>query len=511
VRQPWSRFAAESEKDVMSTPPFAPDRVTTGIPGLDDVLGGGLVKAGLYLVEGRTGAGKTIMAAQIAAHRARLGERVLYVTLLGEFHGKLIEHFRTMDFFDETSFFGETFLLNGYEALTSGGAPGLLQFLAAAAREHRPSLLILDGFGTMHEHTSLPLAISQFVHELNTLVTTMGCTAILLGPARGTESRAEMAMADGLIELDVHSRGMRRGRTLEVHKLRASSHLHGRHTFTIGNSGLRVYPRLEAVMTAKDVKLPASSERIEIGIDGLDDMVGGGLIQGSSTRVLGAPGVGKTLLCLQFLTAGARTNESGLYFGFYESPDRLLLKAAAVGLQIARPVTDGRIRVLWQPPLEQSQDELGDRLLSTVREQGIRRVVIDGIEGFRDAALMPERFPLFAVALTTELRALGVTTVFTEEMEFFAESFGTTSFGVSALVENLIVLNYAEIGTEMRRLISVMKLRESDFDPGIRELIISNRGLRVGGKFPGVEHVMTGKARISRRTSGRRSGSGRRK
>jgi circadian clock protein KaiC len=365
--------------------------------------------------------------------------------------------------------------------------------------------MIVDGFGTLHEHTTLTLAISQFVQELNTLITTVGCTTLLLGPSSTGASRAELAMVDGLFELDTQPRGMRRERTIEVHKLRASRHLLGKHAFIIQPSGLRVFPRLEAVMTVQEVTPGASSERVEIGVDGLDDMVGGGLIEGTATRVLGAPGVGKTLLCLQFLTTGAAVNENGLYFGFYEAPQRLLLKAAAIGLQFAAPVTDGRIHLLWQPPLERSQDELGERLLGIVRRHGVRRVVIDGIEGFRDAAMFPERFPLFAVALTNELRALGVTTLFTEEMDFFARSFGRTTFGVSALVENLLVLNYAEIGTEMRRLIGVMKLRESDFDPGIREFIISNRGLRVGGRFPGVEHAMTGKAEIHPRAGGGRA------
>jgi circadian clock protein KaiC len=211
----------------------------------------------------------------------------------------------------------------------------------------------------------------------------------------------------------------------------------------------------------------------------LDGLLGGGFAQGSTTTLIGPSGVGKTLLCLQFLAAGVARGERCVYLGFYEGPQRLIGKAEAVSIALADAYTDGRLIIQWQPAIELAVDELAATALATVKRVGASRIVIDGVEGFRDSALRTERFGLFLNALLHQLREASVTTLLTEELPLYADPGHARGVRVSALTENLMLLRYAEMETGLRRMISVVKQRESAHDTSLRELVISSTGLDV--------------------------------
>jgi circadian clock protein KaiC len=229
-----------------------------------------------------------------------------------------------------------------------------------------------------------------------------------------------------------------------------------------------------------------------MGVPSLDRILNGGLPAASTTALLGAPGAGKTTIGLQFLLSGLERGERALYFGFYESAERLVRNAAGVGMDLSAYVGDGRLGLVWNAPLEVSIDKLALELIARVKRDGIKRVFIDGVEGFLTNALFEDRFSLFATALTLELRALGATTIVTEELELFSPEIKSKAFHVSALIENVMVLRYVEIESELRRLISILKLRGSGFDAAIREFTISARGIVVGDKFRLAEKTLTG-------------------
>lgn len=245
------------------------------------------------------------------------------------------------------------------------------------------------------------------------------------------------------------------------------------------------------------------AERLSTGIPTLDAAIGGGLTAGSTTSLLGAPGVGKTLLGLSFLHAGAANDEPGLYFGFYEAPQRLLAKARGVGRALDDACQRGLLHIQWHAPLELFVDEIAEEIDALVTRHGIRRLFLDGIEGFAESAMHPERVPRFVTALTVLLRARGVTTVLSEELPLYADAVESSALSVSALVENIILMRYYEHAAEIRRLISVVKLRESDFDPAIRELQISSAGLTIGERLAGLRHLMIGRPTGSRPPSAR--------
>ncbi len=452
-------------------------RLSTGIAGLDTVLGGGLFQHGIYMIEGPAGAGKTILSAQICFHHARAGKKILYVTLIAESHGKLINNLRAFDFLDNSLIPDRVILTSGYQELKSAGLSGLLQLIAHAVSEHRPAILVIDGYRSIHTLTPEPGAVAEFVYELSTLITTTKCLCLLLSPGGASEGWAEKTLMDGVIELDRHSVGMRSTRELEVHKMRASAQIEGRHVFTISSAGIEVFPRLEATVIRS-----SSSEddgRVAFGIEGFDEMLHGGVIRGSVTCLLGPPGSGKTTMGLHFLNQGTTLNESSLFFGFYESPSRLLSKAAVLNMPLGAAYAAGTLDIIWQPVLEHRMDELTTALLDNVARRNVRRIVIDGLKGFLQSAVRPERLGMFFNALVEELRRMQVTTLYTDETPLFAREVAPSLLSISTLAENLMLVRHTVHQATMRRTVAVIKQRESGHDLGVREFWIESQGIRV--------------------------------
>ncbi len=284
----------------------APGRIPTGVPGLDVILGGGLVESSLYLIEGVAGAGKTILASQICFNRVRAGGRALYLTLLSESHGKMLNNLRGLSFFDEAAVSKSFQLLSIYPALASRDGKQLIEAIARSLREYRPTILVIDGFRAVREFLDSDIAFTELVHELSSLITAFKCTTLLLAPTTGNRPHAEHVLVDGMIELSRSEIDVRRSREVEVHKNRGGDHLQGRHLLRMTDAGLHCFPRSEALYSNETPVPLAQSNRLSFGIPSLDSMLRGGLVAGSVTTFLGAAGAGKTLLGLKFLEEGLR-------------------------------------------------------------------------------------------------------------------------------------------------------------------------------------------------------------
>jgi circadian clock protein KaiC len=460
----------------------------THVPGFDEVLGGGLRTGGLYLLMGSSGTGKTILASQLAFRVAREQNPVVVVTLLSESHGKLIEHLKNFTFFDAALVGNRITFLNGYDSLRSRGVDGLLEMLTSLMTQQQARLLVIEGFSSLRTMDTPQIEVAHFIHRLNALVTTLRCTAIAVDPSLPT-NRTEESLVDGVIELSVHVEGARLEREIQAHKLRAANPLLGKHALRINDDGVHVYPRLEGALSRRTRAGQETRERSAYGIAGLDDMMQGGPYRPATTCVFGPPGSGKTLLGLHYLNQGLKQNEKVLHFGFYESPARLLEKAGRVGLDLKSAAAGGKLKILWQPPLEFLLDELAYKLLDEVRRERPRRLLIDGLDGFVQAAVRKERFGLFITALTAELRALDIDVVLTRETQL--AHWNDLNFPVStALIENILILRYGELRSRLHRLISILKLRGSEYDPTVRRLEISNEGMGVVGEFHGAEDIL---------------------
>lgn len=463
---------------------------STGVHGLDTILGGGLLSHALHLVEGAAGTGKTILANQICFHRARSGERAVYVTTVAQAHGRMLEHLRSLRFFDESQVSRSIVYLSAVRPLLQHGAAGLLQVVAAALREHQPTTVVIDGFQFVRELVSPSSALAELVLELSTLLAAAKCTTLLCATPDPNANQLEYALVDGLIELGWCRSARHHVRELEVHKLRGTAYLRGRHAFRITDLGVSTFPRLEAIVAREAPAAKDEAARRAFGVPHLDDMLRGGVLEGSTTLLVGPPGTGKTLLGLKFLEAGARRGEPGLYFGFYETPDRLLAQAARVGIDLRTACADGALEIVWFPAIEQILDELAERLLGAVQRRSVARLVIDGVDGLRDAAADPNRIMSFLIALTTKLRALGVTTLLSEEERLVGASAGPPLTDLTTVTENVVVLRYVPLRSQTYRMISILKSRESDHDASTRLLAVTGHGVEIGASSEDAESIL---------------------
>jgi circadian clock protein KaiC len=469
------------------------ERVPTGIPGLDTILSGGFLHGGVYIVQGAPGTGKTILANQFCFNHAAAGHRAIYITLMSETYYRMMQHMQMMRFFEPARIPDAVYYANAFRTLEEDGLKGLIDLLRQEIRGHGATLVVLDGFGEVEESTGSAREFKKFINQLQAHVAAEGCTALLLTNVHREEYHPEHTMVDGLMELHQSLFGRHAERELEVLKLRGTDTLRGRHSFQIADSGIVVYPRIEALLARPTRDDECPDERCPSGVVELDRMLGGGIPRGTTTLVLGPSGSGKTTLGLHFLSQSS-AEEPGLHFGFYEMPRRFRSRAARIGINVDCLIEQGDLETLWQPPTEDILDALGNRLIDAVRRRCVRRLVIDGLVGFQEAAThQPHRIGRFLSALANELRVLNVTTICTAETRnIIGADIDYPAIILSAFAENLILLRYVEIKSELRRLLSVLKMRDGDFDSSLREFRITANGIEPDGRFVSADAILSG-------------------
>ena len=457
----------------------------TGVSGLDQILGGGFPAHSLYLIQGLAGSGKTTLACQIGFHHGYQGKKVLILTLIAETHGKMLNHLSSFSFFDEQLVGDRIVFLGAYSDLLKGGLRELLKSIASTLAEQRPDIMIIDGFRTVREAKPSDVALSEFMLSLNSLVSTMQCTTFLLSPTEGNVADSENTLVDGLIELSQYEHGLQLVREIKIFKLRGSKHMLGRHVFEVGEDGVAIYPRLEAISTLSGAASALSQERVGFGIEGWDQLTNGGVIRGSTTALLGNPGVGKTLMALHFIYEGLKRGEQCLITGFYETPLRLLEKARAVGIDLTTYYESGALQVIWHPPLEVLVDSLAQDVLNNVERRSVSRLLVDGLDGLREIVMHEGRSRSFLAAFVNELRRRNVTTFFTQELPYFGPGPIQSEVSASMLFENIILLRYVDVAGFNRRQIGVLKLRENSYDAANHILLITNHGMSIEGPVTG--------------------------
>jgi circadian clock protein KaiC len=470
------------------------ERMQSGIAGLDVILRGGFLRGGIYVIMGRPGAGKTILGNQLCFNHVAAGGRAVYITLLAETHARMLAHLQSLSFFTPEPIANVLHYFSGFRDLESGGLASLIDLLRQVIRERRATALVIDGLAAAEDVAVSDSAFKHFIHELHVFGEASGCTTFLLTQLYGDEKlHAEHTIVDGLVELSDRIVGLRAVRELLVRKFRGSDYLRGRHFFEISDAGIVIYPRVEALLAMPSAAPPIDRTRLDFGITRLDEMLQGGLLANSTTMLLGPSGSGKTSLGLHFLAAGARQGQPGLHFGFYETPARLIGRGDQIGLDFSRHVASGTIEIIWQPAVENLLDALAERLLALVRRQQVRRLTIDGFNALRESAIYPERVGPFFEALTNELSARGVTTIFSvETRELFGPEVEPPFTAVSESVDNIIFLRHVELRSHLYRLISILETRESSHDSAIREFTITDHGIDVAATFETAEAILTG-------------------
>jgi len=457
------------------------ERLRSAVPGFDQILGGGLFRTGVYIIQGLPGCGKTILANQICYGHVAEGGSAVYVTLLAESHSRMIQHLSTLSFFDVKAFPDRLAYISAFHELESAGLKGLMGVLRREMRTRKVGVLVLDGLVAASEGAS-DLDLKKFIHELQSIAVLQDCTVLLLTSGNIHRMAAEHTMVDGLIEVEDKLFDARSERSIQVRKFRGAGPLRGKHSLRIDNDGITVFPRIESLYRGAMNEL-ASETATTSGIASLDGLLAiGGVPVASSTVVVGSTGTGKTTMGLHFLHASS-VDEPGLHLSFFEGPARLRSKARSLGLDLAPLEASGAVELMWQSPGEALLDEIADRLLSAVARRKVRRLVIDGLSGFLESAVYQERISRFFSCLCNELRSRGVTVLMTLETRDVVSSVVSMPWGVSGLVDNLFFLRFVHDEGQVERLLTIIKMRDTDYEAGLCRLRIDSQGMHIAGTY----------------------------
>lgn len=467
-------------------------RLSTGISALDAVLGGGLPVGALIMLAGSPGTGKTILAQQICFSNGTPERKAIYYSTISEPPDKFIAHLEAFDFFDRSALVERVEFINLGDMLLSDkdGLASMMNEIVRKCVKENPAIVVVDSAKALRDYSDDSRSLRAAVYQLAARIAVTDTTLLFVGEygSEELESAPEFSLADGIFQLVYEAHEPMDRRWLRVRKLRSSKHLSGKHPFTIGTAGIKLFVRAETL----DLALQSESEpegRISTGVAGLDTMTRGGLPSGGSTLVLGPSGCGKTALALRFIVQGLENGERGLYVTFQENPKQLIHKAASFGWDLNPYVESGQLKLF---------NVLGgaldlDFIASVVREELakglLHRMVIDSLAEMVVAARESERFSFFALSLLGSLRAAGVSVLTTSE----TSSLGPTPEligGLSFLYHNVVLLRYIEQASEVGRAVAILKMRNSDHEKGLWTFAITARGFEVGAKLEGVTGLL---------------------
>src|SRR5664279_1633729 len=302
------------------------DRLPTGVPGLDEILGGGLPEYSFNLIGGPPGCGKTTLAHQIMFSLATRERPALYLTVLGEPPLKMLRYQQQFAFFDVDAIGESVNFVNVSEDASSGDLEQVLRRIVAEVERHSPSLVFVDSFRSVLRASSSSGSSENsqqlFVQQLGLLMTAWQATTFMIGEySAETEANPVMTVSDGLIWLRQCVERNSMVRKMEIKKMRGQPTMPGLHTFRISAAGVEVFPpAVSAALPADDADLPPIGPRLSTGVPGIDDMLGGGLPRGYSVLVAGPSGSGKSILAGAFLSEGARCGETGVFAAFEQRP-----------------------------------------------------------------------------------------------------------------------------------------------------------------------------------------------
>ncbi len=472
-------------------------QLATGVPGLDEILGGGLPEFSFNLVAGAPGSGKTTLAHQIVFANGSVERPALYFTMLGEPLIKVLRYQQQFAFFDMAAIGGAVRFVNLADMAEDRGLDSVLTAIIEQATAANAGFVVLDSFRILarqYASRSTQAEVQLFLYRFGQLVASLGCTALLVGEYNQDEMRDDpiFSMVDGIIWLSQVTDRNSVVRKLQVAKLRGQATVPGVHTMRITGEGLQTFARtLGAELVATEYP---GRHRLGFGVDELDRMLGGGINLGDSLLIAGPSGTGKSALATHFIAEGLNCGEPGVMAIFEERPGSYTARADAFGLKLNEGEADGRLAILYLRPLDLSFDETMQEILQAIRRTGAKRLVIDSLVGF-EMALAPSFRPEFRESLyrmISVLTSAGITTLSTVEVEDSFTSLQFSHYAISFLTDDIIRLRYVEIDGQMRKILVVIKKRGGNHSKDIREYVITDKGVVIGPRRTEYEQLSTG-------------------
>jgi circadian clock protein KaiC len=464
--------------------------VKTGIPGLDAILTD-FARGYMFLIEGESGTGKTMLGMAFAANASANGESVVYITLSetrGEIENIAASHgwdFSKVQIIEGDAGEPKYTLFHPSDVELDEVVKGLMQRIELA----KPTCVIIDSLAEIRLMTQSSLQYRRELMSLKRYFGSLQCTVLLLDEleASKVENRSP-SIVDGVLVLEQLTPdygGVRR--RLKVRKYRDRGYTGGYHDFLIGDGGLEVFPRL----IAAEHRTRQEPRILHSGIAELDAMLGGGLLVGTSTLLVGPAGVGKSSTGLRFVLSAAERGESAAIYNFDERPELTFQRAKGLGMDLEPHVHAGRVHIRQVDPVDLSPGQFAESIRDEAEKHHATVVMIDSLNGYMHA--MPEE--RFLVAQMHELLTyMGQQSVSTFLVmgQVGVLGLGETPANTSYLTDNVLLLRFFESEGVVRRSISVVKKRTGGHEHTIRELSFASDGLHIGQPLSQFHGVLSG-------------------
>lgn len=475
--------------------------LSSGIVGLNEILRGGFTRDRLYLIEGSPGSGKTTLALQFLVDGARQGEVVLYIALSEtavELRAVAAAHNWSLDGIHIHEVLPSESILDPQEQYSifhpSDVETGAVtKSILAVIDEIRPTRVVLDSLSELQLLAADQLIYRRQVLAFKQFFASRSCTTLFLDDRSSSNSDLQVrSIAHGVISLQRMATdygGIRR--RLEIVKYRGIAFLEGMHDYKIVHGGIIVYPRL----VAADTRQTIDARQFGTKLAELDDMLGGGIEEGSSTLIAGPPGTGKSTLAVQFVDSCLAQGQRAAIFVFEESAEKLLRRSENLGMQLRIHLATGQLSLRQVDPAQLTPGEFV-HIVCRAADKGAKVVVIDSLNGFLQAMPNEKMLATHMHELLTYLGQRGVVTILVGVQQGMFGGNMTTAVDASYLADNVILLRYFEASGEVQQAISVFKKRGSHHERTIRRISITSEGIHIGPVLRQFHGILTGVPKV---------------
>jgi circadian clock protein KaiC len=461
-------------------------RMSTGVPGLDLILNGGLEPGAVVVVAGAPGTGKTILAQQVCFAAGTSGHKGVYYTTVSEPDTKLVRHLEPFTFFDARSLGSRVEYIHLGDFLRParpGGLEPLVSEIVRKTLEEEPAVVVVDSAKMLRDFAD-ERELRGALYDLTGRFAETDTVLLLLGEYTSDElgSGVEFSLADGIIQLEYEVREPVDRRTLRVVKMRGGRNVPGRHTFQIDSDGVRVFPRIETLIPPAVTPVAGP---IRSGISGLERLMPSGMRRDDATLIMGPSGAGKTTFALRWIAQGLEEGETCLYVTFQDTADHLMDMGAAFGWDLSAARAAGRLVISYVAMGDLDLDVLANTVRTTLAERPVRRIAIDSLAELVLADREWDRFPAYMRSMVGLVRAAGVSFLATSETVGGAITSQSLE-GLMFLFDNVIDLRYIEEPSGLGRALNVVKMRNRAHAMTLNRVAITDAGLVVGDRMEGV-------------------------